>query len=507
MIKKFIFFRNSLILFIFLLSNLAVCQNSQLAEIDNLLNKSSNKFKQHNDIDALRYAQKANVLSQKTENSERIAKSYYHIANPLAALLLQKQSLSYIEKAENQIYTEKDIVLQALLKEIKSYNYYTLELKSQGKKERSDIINLLSQRKDTASVKILCRTYGNIGNSYFDNNKLDSAYFYYKLSLKLLKTLPEKYASRGMLYDYLALGNLYLKKKNNDSTLYYFQKSHEISKKYSKPEEFLLFMVYGNYFKQRQEYQKAIDYYLKALKKMQENSVAMGPHREIYHSLAESYGYLNEKDIQKKYENIFTEKENEALAEKNRNIDYALSSILNDKQKEYTNSQNKKYVWISVGILLLLLIFFYFFKVLRKNLQHKENTLTEVTNNLQEKEKIISEKHIETEELQSKVNDGYNEIIELAKSNDSSFYQLFQETYPDFQKKLIEISPTLRTSELILCAYTFLGFNIKDVADYTLKSVNTIRNRKQNLRKKFSIPTEQDMGIWLRNLIEKTRDK
>jgi tetratricopeptide (TPR) repeat protein len=310
-----------------------------------------------------------------------------------------------------------------------------------------------------------------------------------------------------MFYDYLALGNLYLKKKNNDSTLYYFQKSHEISKKYSKPEEFLLFMVYGNYFKQRQEYQKAIDYYLKALKKMQENSVAMGPHREIYHSLAESYGYLNEKDIQKKYENIFTEKENEALAEKNRNIDYALSSILNDKQKEYTNSQNKKYVWISVGILLLLLIFFYFFKVLRKNLQHKENTLTEVTNNLQEKEKIISEKHIETGELQSKVNDGYNEIIELAKSNDSSFYQLFQETYPDFQKKLIEISPMLRTSELILCAYTFLGFNIKDVADYTLKSVNTIRNRKQNLRKKFSIPTEQDMGIWLRNLIEKTRDK
>jgi DNA-binding NarL/FixJ family response regulator len=66
----------------------------------------------------------------------------------------------------------------------------------------------------------------------------------------------------------------------------------------------------------------------------------------------------------------------------------------------------------------------------------------------------------------------------------------------------MEFSPGLRTSELILCAYTFLGFNIKDIADYTFKSVNTIRNRKQNLRKKFGLSGEQDMGIWLRNLID-----
>jgi tetratricopeptide (TPR) repeat protein len=376
-----------------------------------------------------------------------------------------------------------------LLKEIKSYNYYTLELKSQGNEERSNIVDLLSKRKDTASVKILSRTYANIGNTYFDNNKLDSAYFYYKLSLNLAKTLPEKYVSRGLFSKYLALGNFYLKKKNNDSTLYYFQKSDEILKKYNHTSlEFQSLWVYGNYYKQQKDYQKALDYYLQSIKKMEENSVVMGPQRDIYKSIAECYRNLNQKDLQKKYENLFTEKENQTLLEKSKNIDYALNSILNDQQKEYAESQKRKYTWISIAVVILLLIFFYFYKLLRKNLHSKENTITEVTNNLQEKEKIISEKHIETEELQSKVNDGYNEIIELAKNNDSSFYPRFQQVYPDFQKKLLEISPTLRTSELILCAYTFLGFTIKDVADYTFKSVNTIRNRKQNLRKKIQHP-------------------
>ncbi|SDQ16403.1 hypothetical protein SAMN05421664_0823 [Chryseobacterium soldanellicola] len=506
MIKKIIF-KNSLLLFTFLISNFAVCQKNQFSDIDDLLNESSKKFKQHNDIDALKYAQKANILSKKTGNSERIAKSNYRIASSLASLLLQKQSLYYIEKAEKEPYTKKDIILQALLKEIKSYNYYTLELKSQGKKEMSDILRLLSQKKDTASLRVLFRTYGNIGNVYFDNNKLDSADFYYKLSINLIKGFPENEVTREMSNTYIALGNFQLKKKNSDSALYYFQKAYEINKKYNKPEEFLSFLVYGNYYKEQKEYLKALNYYFKALEKMQKNTVSILPHRDIYSSIAECYGYLNQKDLQKKYQDLFTEKENKALAEKSKNIDYALNNILNDKQEEYTEFQQRKYVWISISILLLLIIFFYFYKLLREKLQHKEYILTEINSNLDEKEKIITEKHIETEELQSKVNDNYNEIIELAKNNDPLFYPRFQEIYPDFQKKLMEISPTLRTSELILCAYTFLGFTIKDVADYTFKSINTIRNRKQNLRKKFNLPTELDLGIWLRNLIEKTRDK
>ena len=125
-----------------------------------------------------------------------------------------------------------------------------------------------------------------------------------------------------------------------------------------------------------------------------------------------------------------------------------------------------------------------------------------VQTTLQEKDEIITQKGVETKELQQKVNDSYTEVIELAKNHDPSFYFRFQEVYPDFQKKLLEYSPGLRTSELILCAYTFLGFTVKDIAMYTFKSVNTVRNRKQNLRKKFNIPTEQDMGIWLRKLTE-----
>ncbi|RKS95860.1 helix-turn-helix transcriptional regulator [Chryseobacterium defluvii] len=98
--------------------------------------------------------------------------------------------------------------------------------------------------------------------------------------------------------------------------------------------------------------------------------------------------------------------------------------------------------------------------------------------------------------------EAFDEIIQLAKNNSPEFWAHFQEKYPTFRKKLIEINANLKVSEIILCAYIYLGFNTKDIAEYTFKAVQTIKNNKYNLRKRLNIPPKDDTTLWLRKKIE-----
>lgn len=476
-------------------------QGRQVRKIDNLLEKAEKNHKIYRDFEALKLAKEASILAEKTNNSKIIAESNYLLARALASLELQKESLYYIQKTFSLEYTKKTPLLQAKLLEIKSYNYSSLSLQSQCSYERSKIIKLLKGKNDTAFIKILSRTYGNIGSHYFEENKIDSAFVYYNLSGKELNKLSEKKSHSALSEQYLDLGNAFLKKGNIDSTLYYFKKSYELKLKYKDPLLFPQYTEFGSYYENQKQYEKALELYLKAIQNMKYYSVNPIPFNDINKKVSDLYGILGDKNKQNEFAEIYSKKERQLTLEKNRNVDYALNIILNDKKNEYNSIQNKKNTWIFIGISVLIIILFFIYNLLRKNLKHKDSTITKFTSTLQEKEEIISKKNVETEELQKKINDAYTEVIELAKNNDPSFYFRFQEVYPEFQKKLLENNQNLRTSELILCAYTFLGFTIKDIAEYTFKSVNTIRNRKQNLRKKFSMQTEEDMGIWLRNLV------
>lgn len=96
----------------------------------------------------------------------------------------------------------------------------------------------------------------------------------------------------------------------------------------------------------------------------------------------------------------------------------------------------------------------------------------------------------------------FDEIIRLAKNNSPEFWAYFQEQYPEFRKKILELNANLKVSELIFCAYIFLGFTTKDIAKYTFKAVQTIKNNKNNLRKRLNISAQDDTTLWLRKKLE-----
>ncbi|WP_027380063.1 hypothetical protein [Chryseobacterium daeguense] len=130
MSKKHNTFRNSILLLFLLFSNIAICQDQEFKEIDDLLQKAENSRKRFNNIEQLQYAKQASILAKKSGNSQKIAESYYNIARALSFLELPKESFTYVKKATQQTYYQKSKLLQAQLKEVKAFNYYSLGLTS-----------------------------------------------------------------------------------------------------------------------------------------------------------------------------------------------------------------------------------------------------------------------------------------------------------------------------------------------------------------------------------------
>ncbi|MGV0919985.1 helix-turn-helix transcriptional regulator [Empedobacter falsenii] len=90
----------------------------------------------------------------------------------------------------------------------------------------------------------------------------------------------------------------------------------------------------------------------------------------------------------------------------------------------------------------------------------------------------------------------------MAKSNSPHFWSRFQEVYPNFIYKLLEINPNLKNSELTFLAYFYLGFTTKDIAIYTHKALKTIENNRYNIRKRLSLSSDKDLIIWLKTYID-----
>ena len=90
----------------------------------------------------------------------------------------------------------------------------------------------------------------------------------------------------------------------------------------------------------------------------------------------------------------------------------------------------------------------------------------------------------------------------MVKENSPQFWGRFQEIYSNFSAKMLEINPTLKVSELTFCAYIYLGFSNKEIAEYTFKSIRTIENNRYNLRKKIGLTSEEDFCLWLRKYID-----
>ncbi|ROI05205.1 hypothetical protein EGI16_07315 [Chryseobacterium sp. G0240] len=156
--------------------------------------------------------------------------------------------------------------------------------------------------------------------------------------------------------------------------------------------------------------------------------------------------------------------------------------MLTDKDEESSGIEKKLYLYGSIVTLLSVIIFI---------LLYRHNRVLRKRKNIFKSEALS---------LKSKINDSFDELVSLAKKNDSTFLTRFQEIYPDFCPKLLEINPKLGASELAFCAMIKLNFTSKEIAEYTFIQHKSVQQKKHRLRKKLNVPSDQELFIFFDTL-------
>lgn len=209
--------------------------------------------------------------------------------------------------------------------------------------------------------------------------------------------------------------------------------------------------------------------------------------KELYAKIAKIYGEKKDKNQQL----LFLEKardlkdsieirSNKALDE----VKPMLYTVNNIEKKEEQISHTKTILFSLLGMFVMALIGIGTKKFYLKN--NKKNNV------------IISK--VSSEENSQLIFDSYNHLTNLALNNDPSFYLSFLDIYPDFGKKLLNINPMIKISDIEFCAYIKLNLETKQIATLKKMSVRAVEGKKYRIRKKLDISIDENMYIWLSDL-------
>lgn len=482
------------IFWIFLLiSNLLFSQKEQIKNIDAIL-VLSQKYSNINNQKSLDYAKKASVIAEKTNNSEKKAYSYIYIAKRLVFLSKPKESLEYVEKSINEDYTDHDVLLRAMIKEVQAYNYNRLGFDSDALSEYYHILTLLKNQNTKEAFSLKFNALVSIGHYYFVNQEYKKAFEYINKAEKLSKEgISLNINMNSELADLYSLkGNVFLYANKDDSAFFYIKKSFDLIQKEPEVVKYVQYSAMGDYYYKIESRRTAIDYYLKALEDMQSHGIYDDVYQaDIYNRIGYQYYFSGDIENSNKYKQKYFLETALSLYRNNKSIETATHLIKNEKEKEIAKRQ-KRNISIILSILFLLTVLLLIGIFRYKRLKKRKRKL------IHEKEIQIEQKEEENLELKQKLIFSLEEVKEMAITNNPLFLTKFLETYPVFQKNLIQINPNLQNSEVTLLAYIYLDFSTKEIADFTFKSSRTIQNRKHHLRKKLGISSSEDLYIWIK---------
>ncbi len=151
-------------------------------------------------------------------------------------------------------------------------------------------------------------------------------------------------------------------------------------------------------------------------------------------------------------------------------------------------------------MILFLIVNFIFLEEKRNNYYYslnknvsKKQMIENLNKELNHLKEIQNKEDISVENLQ--------ELIDSLQLNDSIFVDKLSKLFPDFLEKVkLQSSSKLNVSDLKYCGMLKLGFTTKQIALYTNSSIKSVESKKYRLRKKLSIPLEEDSKLWFLNI-------
>lgn len=415
---------------------------------------------------------------ERLKDEEKALKTYIIAANVSSNLYKTKESLAFLDIAskKNEALNNDDVFTKINAeygRNYKNLGFYALALEYYQK-----AIDAAKKSNSKPNLEYCYSLRSVVYEEQKNYSKMYSDLF------KAHEANPSAYTASRLAKYFTSF------KKNTDSTKFYLDlgEKFDLSKKITSFERSILDRNWGRYYLEKGDYKNAVSYFEKSLeisKKLNKPQDIKDTHR----LLADAYKLMNQPDKATESLEKYTTINDSLSVEKQKIQDFPVKKIIQEKEISNQKTYTKLYFFIALTILLFITIYLYTLK--KHNARKRENIA------------LINTKEEENLQLQQKVNESFEDIIELAKSNSPEFFTRFQEVYPEVVNELLKIDPKLRVSELTLCAFIYLGFNTKDIAGYTFRTVSTVRNRKHNLRTKLNIPAEETTELWFKNLRKK----
>ncbi|WP_143736275.1 helix-turn-helix transcriptional regulator [Moheibacter sediminis] len=192
---------------------------------------------------------------------------------------------------------------------------------------------------------------------------------------------------------------------------------------------------------------------------------------------------LNKSDFQ-------TSLSDSILISDTQSVTAEVDKLMNEERERLKTFRNRIYYLLLFLFLGFVVKAYFMYRYYKKTKRQRAQMLLE-NKNLQMTKK-------ENKELQQKINTSFDEVIQLAKENSSEFLIRFQEVYPHCYYKLVHLYPDLQTSEIKFCAMLYLNFSTKDIAEFTFVTPKAVQNRKNRLRKKLNISSDEDLNVWMK---------
>jgi DNA-binding CsgD family transcriptional regulator len=147
------------------------------------------------------------------------------------------------------------------------------------------------------------------------------------------------------------------------------------------------------------------------------------------------------------------------------------------------------YYIFTISLFFFVLLLFVNIRFTIRNKQNLEWYIDQYNLNIQQKEKFFDE--VSLEKLAS--------FKEQLFENYHGFLNHVQQLYPHFYSRVKQLE-NITVSDIEILALIRLHLSTNEIAQITNLTIKAIESKKYRLRKKFKIPTSDDLYIWTDNI-------
>ncbi len=452
-----------------------------IQQIEQQLSILENKMEPMNAMSMIENAYKALRISEQIGYQRGIIKanyilglSYYYAGDYKATLR------HYVAVSSNEVVHHYPHYL-SLIHKGKGDLFQDVGLFEWAKQEYDKgIANAQFIKKDNYKHITLSMLYTQLGSLYYnpaDNDRMDTAtYFFNKVETELKLVDSDFLFPIAPLYLVLKTDR-FIHTNQADSAKACVDELFSQINTYRNADFPYIYLIAGRYYEFVQEPDSAEFYYRYALQRSSESGVIKDLPK-IYYLMNLFYEKHEEPDSARLYNQLYIDAKNQQAQYKLASSEEIVNTIMQDVKQQSNNNPKKS------NLLIIVITYVIAFA-----------TTTVIYLHYRKRAKSKSEKQIN--QLNQQLNLAFDEVIALAKKNDSTFITRFQEVYPTFWSNLTATHPDLSPAELHLCAMTYLNFTTQQIADFAYLQVRSVQTRRSRLRKKIDLDPKEDLYHYL----------